>query len=153
MSFDYIMRLRAKIGHQLLLLPGVAAVIRDDQGRILFQEKTSGEGWSLPAGGIEPGESPEEAIRREVLEETGLTVQDAELLGVFGGKDFRYTYPNGDEVEYTVVLFGCTAQGEAGTGRDPETRRVKFLSRDEMPRLALPYPMDVLFRPWESRKS
>ncbi|MUO43009.1 NUDIX domain-containing protein [Agrobacterium vitis] len=153
MSFDYIMRLRAKIGKQLLLLPSVAAVIRDDHGRILFQEKASGEGWSLPAGGIEPGETPEEAIRREVLEETGLVVEDAELLNVFGGKDFRYTYPNGDEVEYTVVLFGCTTAGEAGTGQDPETRRVKFISRDEMPRLALPYPVDVLFQPWLPRKS
>lgn len=153
MSFDYIMRLRSKIGHQLLLLPGVAAVIRDDEGRILLQEKASGEGWSLPAGGIEPGESPEEAMRREVLEETGLVVDDAELLAVFGGKEFRYTYPNGDEVEYTVVLFGCTAHGEPGTGSGPETRRVKFLSRDEMPKLALPYPMDLLFRPWVSRKA
>lgn len=153
MSFDYIMRLRSKIGKQLILLPSVAAVIRDDRGRILLQQKASGEGWSLPAGGIEPGETPEEAIRREVLEETGLVVEDAELLDVFGGRGFRYTYPNGDEVEYTVVLFGCTARGEAGTGRDPETRRVKFVSRDEMPGLALPYPMDVLFRPWVSRNA
>ena len=42
-----------------------------------------GEYWSLPAGAIEPGETPEEAVVREVWEETGLKVQ---VKGVFGGK-------------------------------------------------------------------
>ena len=54
----YFQQLRAKIGHDLLLLPSVAAVIRNSDGRLLLQEKASGEGWSLPAGAIEPAESP-----------------------------------------------------------------------------------------------
>src|SRR5665213_339475 len=101
----YIRRLRSKIGHDLLLLPSVAAVIKDMEGRILLQEKASGEGWSLPAGAIEPGETPDQAIRREVREETGLLLEPQEIIGVFGGSNFRYTYPSGDEVEYTVVLY------------------------------------------------
>ena len=153
MSSDYIKQLRSKVGRQLILLPSVAAVIRDDQGRLLLQEKTSGEGWSLPAGGIEPGETPEQAIRREVFEETGLMVQAAEVLGIFGGKDFRYTYPNGDKVEYTVVPFGCVAQGALDIHYDRETLRLKFTGRNEMPSLALPYPMDLLFQASVPRKS
>ena len=54
----YFQQLRAKIGHDLLLLPSVAAVIRNSDGRLLLQEKASDEGWSLPAGAIEPAESP-----------------------------------------------------------------------------------------------
>jgi 8-oxo-dGTP pyrophosphatase MutT (NUDIX family) len=76
-------------------------------------DKGSGEGWSLPAGAIELGETPEQAIEREVVEETGLTVIRSEVLAVFGGRDFRYTYPNGDQVKYLVVLFRCGAEKQA----------------------------------------
>jgi len=117
---DYIKELRASLGNSLLLLPGVAAVIPDDSNRILLQEK-NGEAWSLPAGMIEPGESPKKAVIREVREETGLIVAPQKVLGVFGGDQFRYVYPNGDSVEYTIILFRC------------------------VPELALPYPIDLLF--------
>ncbi|MHC2454582.1 8-oxo-dGTP pyrophosphatase MutT (NUDIX family) [Rhizobium leguminosarum] len=74
MMTPYLMELRGLIGNRLLLLPSVAAVIHDHAGNLLLQEKASGEGWSLPAGAIEPGETPQEAIIREVMEETGLTI-------------------------------------------------------------------------------
>jgi 8-oxo-dGTP pyrophosphatase MutT (NUDIX family) len=141
----YFKQLRAKIGHDLLMMPGVAAVIRDSSGRLLLQEKSSGEGWSLPAGAIEPGESPEQAIVREVLEETGLVVTPKEILGVFGGRDFRYVYPSGDAVEYTIVLYRCVATGASSTTLDPETKALQYFARAEMPRLALPYPTGALF--------
>jgi ADP-ribose pyrophosphatase YjhB (NUDIX family) len=141
----YYQHLRARLGHDLILMPGVAAVIRDAQGRLLLQEKASGEAWSLPAGAIEPGETPEQAVRREVLEETCLVVEPQKILGVFGGKEFRYTYPSGDCVEYVVVLYYCTVTGDAGTIRDPETKSLRYFARSDMPRLALPYPVDTLF--------
>lgn len=142
---SYIGAVRAKIGHDLLLLPGVAAVIPDGDGRILLQEKSSGEGWSLPAGGIEPGETPEQAIVREVLEETRLQVRPADILGVFGGRAFRYVYPNGDAIEYTVVLYLCDVIGHSTSTRDPETRSLRYFGEPEMPQLALPYPRGLLF--------
>ena len=141
----YFKQLRAKIGHDLLMMPSVAAVIRDSSGRLLLQEKSSGEGWSLPAGAIEPGESPEQAVVREVLEETGLVVTPKEILGVFGGRNFRYVYPSGDVVEYTVVLYRCVATGASITTLDPETKTLQYFTRAEMPRLALPYPLEALF--------
>lgn len=82
---SYLMELRGLVGRRLLLVPSVAAVIQDGDGRLLLQEKASGEGWSLPAGAIEPGETPQEAIMREVLEETGLKAAPVEILGSSAG--------------------------------------------------------------------
>jgi 8-oxo-dGTP pyrophosphatase MutT (NUDIX family) len=142
---SYLRTLRRKVGSDLVISPSVAAVIHDGTGRLLLQEKASGEAWSLPAGGIELGETPQEAIVREVREETGYDVAIEDILGVFGGKAFRYTYPNGDKVEYIVVLFRCRIVGGDGVALDAETRSTRYFSRQEMPALALPYPMDTLF--------
>ena len=142
---SYISDLRKKIGNDLLLLPSVAAVIMDSEGKILLQEKAGGEAWSLPAGGIEPGESPQQAVIREVLEETGLHVSVERILGVVGGADFRYQYPNNDVVEYTGVIFRCRVIGVSVPPCDSETVSVEYFSEQNMPRLALPYPMDLLF--------
>jgi 8-oxo-dGTP pyrophosphatase MutT (NUDIX family) len=142
---SYIMELRRLVGPRLLLLPGVAAVIHDPAGRLLLQEKASGEGWSLLAGAIEPGETPQEAVIREAMEETGLTIDVAGILGVFGGRDFRYTYPNGHQVEYVVTLFKCRILHDHGAWTDAETKSLKYFARDDMPPLALPYPTSLLF--------
>lgn len=142
---SHLQTLREKLGHGLLLCPSVAAVIHDSHGRILLQEKSSGEGWSLPAGAVEPGETPQEAIIREVLEETGFPVSVETLAGVFGGKDFRYTYPNGDEVEYVVTLFLCQIIGPQVPIPDTETASISYFEEADMPKLALPYPNSMLF--------
>jgi 8-oxo-dGTP diphosphatase len=61
----------------------VGAVIFDDEGRVLLvrRGKPPHKGaWTLPGGRIEPGESSEAAVEREVLEETGLTVRALRLV-------------------------------------------------------------------------
>ncbi|MBT2187796.1 NUDIX domain-containing protein [Sphingobium nicotianae] len=135
----------SEAGRSPALRPSVAAIIHDDHGRLLLQEKALDEGWSLPAGGIEIGETPREAVIREVLEETGWDVVVSHIVDVFGGHDFRYTYPDGHHVEYVVILFRCDIVGGDGIPRDEETRTTRYFSRDEMPELALPYPLSALF--------
>ena len=141
----YFKNLRNKIGYDLLLIPSVAAVVTDGEGRILLQEKSSGESWSLPAGAIEPGESSEEAIVREVREETGLNVSVEKIPGVYGGIGFRYTYPNNHQVEYTVILYRCRVISASCTPLDSETVSLNYFSKQDMPPLALPYLREVLF--------
>lgn len=141
----YVLRLREHVGHDLLLLPVVAALIHDERGRLLLQEKSSGEGWGLPAGIIEPGESPTEALVREVREETGLVVEPREIAGVFGGREFRHVYPNGDYVELTLVVYRCEAIGKSDEPLDPETLSLRYFERHEMPSLRLPFPPEMLF--------
>lgn len=140
----YYQKLRRALGQDLLIIPSVAALIHDEHGRLLLQEKHDGS-WSLPAGAIEPGESPEEAVRREVLEETGFTCGECVVVEVLGGPAFRHTYPNQDQVEYALVLFRCGVE-EAGAIRDrEETKSLRYFRREEMPDLALPYSLDTLF--------
>jgi 8-oxo-dGTP pyrophosphatase MutT (NUDIX family) len=143
---SYMGWLRTKVGSVRVLSPSVGAVIHDHEGRLLLQEKSSAEAWSLPAGGIELGESPQEAIIREVMEETGYAVRVHGILGVFGGMDYRYTYPGGDQVEYVAILFQCKIIDGSGIPTDAETRSIQYFGRHEMPELALPYPKDDLFR-------
>ncbi len=62
----------------------VGAVITDDAGRVLLILRGHEPGlglWSIPGGRIEPGESDQEAVVREILEETGLEVTCGRLLG------------------------------------------------------------------------
>ncbi len=94
------------------------------------------------------GESPQEVIVREVMEETGYAIRIHGILGVFGGRSFRYTYPSGDHVEYVVTLFQCKIVSGSGIPSDSETGSIKYFGRHEMPKLALSYPKEELFRPF-----
>jgi 8-oxo-dGTP diphosphatase len=68
--------------------PGVYAIIDAGDGLLAtFQEEPRPE-LQLPGGGIDPGESPQVALAREVLEETGYTIHGIRRLGMF----HRYTY-------------------------------------------------------------
>lgn len=141
----YYKKLRQRIGNELILYPAAGAVIPDADGRILLQEKTFEEGWFLPGGAIELGEHPEEALVREVAEETGLIVRPSRVVLMIGGSDYRYRYPNGDLVEIVGPLYQCEVVGRTDGPIDEETKRLEYYARDEMPPLRMPYPVDALF--------
>ena len=130
----YLRALRAKFGHQLLMLPGAAAVLRDDSGALLLQRRSDNGLWCLPGGALEPGEAPVQGLLREVYEETGLLVVPERLLGVFAGaEDFRSRYPNGDEVEFMVMLFACRYQAGQQGAMDGEALELRYFPLDALP--------------------
>jgi 8-oxo-dGTP diphosphatase len=63
-----------------------AAIIEDESGRILIARRAKGKSqegmWEFPGGKLEVGESPEECLRRELLEEMGITIEPYSYVGV-----------------------------------------------------------------------
>jgi len=130
---DYVRDLRAKIGPDLLLLPGVAAVIVDPAGRVLLQRRSDDGQWGLPGGAIEPGEEPAEALVREVHEETALDVVPERIVGVYSGPEFRVRYPNGDEAMIVSITFACRPMGGEPRVNDEESLEVRYFAPDALP--------------------
>ncbi|ATP39978.1 DNA mismatch repair protein MutT [Solibacillus sp. R5-41] len=89
------------------------ALIKDGTGRILLQKRSDYGDWGLPGGAMEPGESIEETMIREVKEETGINVKEYNFLSVYTGKRMMYVYPDGNEVVFVMFLFevNIDAQG------------------------------------------
>jgi ADP-ribose pyrophosphatase YjhB (NUDIX family) len=71
---------------------GVAGAILDAQGRVLLVRQTYMAGWRLPGGGIDHGEAPEAAIKRELREEVGLCGGTLRLFGVYSRKVWWLTH-------------------------------------------------------------
>jgi 8-oxo-dGTP diphosphatase len=101
-------------------IPCVGAVIKDEAGRLLLirrgHEPSAGL-WSLPGGRIEPGESDQQAVAREVLEETGLRVECGRLLG-----RAELPGPDGSVIDvgdYLAVVTG----GDLAAGDDADDAR------------------------------
>lgn len=143
----YMQRLRRAVGTDLVLVPSVAALVRDARGRILLVRSAETQRWGLPAGAVEPGESPQEAVAREVFEETGLRVVEARLVDAVGGAGFRQTYPSGDRVEFTVCVYACTVEGTDPAALDGETDAFLWAEPEDVSgRLSLPYPPHLFAR-------
>ncbi len=139
----YYKDLRERIGAHLLMIPAVSALVRDADGRLLVHQRPDGT-WSLPAGAIEPGETPAEAVVRETLEETGLLVVPERVAAVVGGESCRVRNHHGHEIEYLVTVFECRISGGAILETSDETVAVRFVpSEDAMTRVVFRLPHEV----------
>ena len=89
---EYVASIRSRIGHDLLMLPAVTAVIRDGERFLLARHADTGL-WGTIGGSVEPGEQPADAVAREVLEETGARIRVTRILGAYGGDELVVVYP------------------------------------------------------------
>jgi len=127
----FITALRARIGHDLLWLPGVTGVVLDDDGRLLMGRRADNGLWALISGILEPGEEPAQGLVREIAEETGVRAEVLALTSVSSGD--RVTYPNGDVSQYLDLTFLCRhVDGEAFVA-DDESTEVGWFQLDTLP--------------------
>ncbi len=132
---SYIMRLRQKVGSQLLLNPGGRAIVQNHAGEILFHRRSDFNFWDLPGGGAEEGESAEQCVIRELYEETGLIAESFEAIGFASNPKLELvTYPNGDIVQgFALILYINQWSGNLRTSI--ESTALKFFAIDNLPEM------------------
>lgn len=108
-----------------------AAAFREE--RILLVKEPGDEGWSLPGGWADVGESPSEAAVRETLEESGYRVRPVRLLAAYD-RD-RHGHP---PIPYHVykLVFLCEIPDQTPSP-DVDTDGVRFFGEDELPELSI----------------
>lgn len=130
----FILQLREKIGHDLLWLPGITAVVLDDNEQVLLVRRADNGRWSLPAGILEPGEEPAVAILREIHEETGIVAGVERLVSIEAIPPSAY--PNGDQVQYLDLCFRCHPISGTPHVNDDESLEVGWFPLADLPPLA-----------------
>lgn len=121
------------VGSSRIFVPGVRAVIVNNVGEILLQRRTDIASWGLPGGAVEPDETAFEALKREVAEETALTVIDAEPMALYCGPDQKFAYPNGDKVQVFAVAFIVKKWEGEPCADGTEGSKVTFFALSKLP--------------------
>ncbi|NNC12192.1 NUDIX domain-containing protein [Planctomonas sp. JC2975] len=134
---EFVVALREKIGTMPLWLSGTTAVVlRGEAGTeqvLLVRRSDTGE-WTPITGGVEPGEEPAVAARREALEEASVVVEPERLVWVVVTDPIEYA--NGDRAQYLDTVFRCRyVSGDAAVG-DDENIDVRWYAVGELPEMA-----------------
>lgn len=107
-------------------------VVINNQGQVLVVNQ-HGRAWSLPKGGVDAGESLEEAAKREIYEESG--IKDLTMVRYLGNYDrFKMNIDGGDDnSEFrTIHLFLFRTNQTALSPVDPENPEAKWLNKDDI---------------------
>ncbi len=121
---------------------GSYAVVLDDEDRILLCRLSADEveagAWTLPGGGVEFGEHPDETVIRELEEEAGLTGRIDDVLGIFSKVYLRSRAAAGADLHFIGILYRVAPVG--GALRDEiegSTDTCAWLRPDELPALRI----------------
>ena len=131
---DFVLDLRAKIGHDLLWLSGVTAVVLREAlaGReVLLVRRADTGAWTPVTGIIDPGEQPAVAGAREVLEEAGVVAVPEALTSVSAGRPLQY--PNGDRSQYLDLTFRFAYVSGEPHPADGENTDARWFATDALP--------------------
>jgi mutator protein MutT len=107
----------------------VKGVVLHAERVVLLQNER--DEWELPGGKLEPGESPEECVRREIHEELGLHVTTGPLLD-------SWVYHIAAGVDVLIVTYGCYPLPFASVTHSPEHKAVGLFTRQEVQSIRMP---------------
>ena len=121
-----------RVGKAGQLRPGASAIIYGEtKDYVLLTRRTDNGRWCLPGGGMDPGESAAEACAREVVEETGLTVQVGKLVGVYTTPNMVIVYADGNRIQPVAFSFEAEQIGGELSLSD-ETTEYGYYTVDDM---------------------
>jgi 8-oxo-dGTP diphosphatase len=112
----------------------VALALRSPEGRFLMAERPSGKHlaglWEFPGGKVKPGETPEQALVREIDEELGLVIETNALFPI------TFASYTADDFALFMPLFGCCRW--SGQPRPREGQKLQWVTPDQAAELPLP---------------
>lgn len=113
------------------LVVAVAAIVRDESGRVLMIERTDNGLWAVPGGAQDIGETTREAVEREVLEETGIETEMTGIVGIYSDPRHVIAYDDGEvRQEFSIVFHARPTGGELRTSS--ESRRVHWVPPEQI---------------------
>lgn len=122
----------------------VAAIIHDEEGRILATQRGYGpmkDGWEFPGGKMESGETPEEALKREIWEELETRIEVEQLF-----ETIDYDYP---DFHLTMHCYICKVESGKLTLKEHEAAR--WLTKEQLSSIGwLPADRSIISRLTES---
>ena len=137
----YIQEIRKYVGHSPIMVTAAMCIIYDRKKGILLEKRTDNGMWCVPGGALELGETLEEALRREVKEETSLDIFNPKLFDVKAG--VHMVYPNKDEVYYTDVVYEINEyKGELKP--DAESKELRWVPVNELPDNIMPTQIEYI---------
>ena len=113
-------------------LCGASVIIYRDN-KVLLQKRKDNKCWGYHGGRVELAEKVEEAAKRELLEETGLTANKMELFGVFSGSELHHIYPDGNEVYIIDIVFLCNDFSGKPVFQEEECLDLQWFEFDNIP--------------------
>jgi len=113
------------------IVVATSVFVESDDGQILIIRRTDNALWSLPGGGMEPGETVIGCAVREVKEETGIDVEATGLVGIFTNPGHVVAYPDGEVRQgFSICVSARPVGGVVRTSE--ESAQVAWASRDEL---------------------
>ncbi|MDU2395695.1 MAG: 8-oxo-dGTP diphosphatase [Streptococcus mitis] len=130
---------------QLTILTNICLIEDLETQRVVMQyrapENNRWSGYAFPGGHVENGESFAESVIREIYEETGLTIQNPQLVGI-------KNWPLDTGGRYIVICYKATEF--TGTLQSSEEGEVSWVQKDQIPNLDLAYDMLPLMEMMEA---
>lgn len=132
---SYISEMRKLVGHAPIMAVAAMGILYNEEKGLLLEERTDTGEWCTPGGAIELGESLEDALKREIKEETNLDIANPKLFDIKA--NVHMVYPNKDEVYYTDIVYEINEfHGELKPDR--ESKELTFFSLDNLPKNIMP---------------
>jgi ADP-ribose pyrophosphatase YjhB (NUDIX family) len=98
------------------IVVAVTAFVRDEAGRLLLIRRTDNDLYAIPGGALELGETLTQAVRREVMEETGIVVEVVGLVGVYSDPEHVIEFTDGEvRQEFSICFRADPIGGEVRT--------------------------------------
>jgi 8-oxo-dGTP pyrophosphatase MutT (NUDIX family) len=132
---SYLGRLRARIGNDLVLMPGASVLVLDEGERVLLLRRSDDGSWCMPGGAAELGGSFLATCVDELFEETGLRVEPADAVAfasISEAETHTINYPNGD-VTHCFALWFVVRRWTGELVVDDESVDIGFFDRSELP--------------------